>query len=220
MQTRTQLVPRAVNEYVLRSSSREPLVLAELRDATAAVPHSVMQIGADQGQLMALLVRLIGARRCIELGTYTGYSALAVALALPEDGTLITCDVNAEWTAIGRRFWRKAGVDSRIDLRIKPAIETLDELLADGEAGRFDFAFIDADKPSYAVYYEKLLKLVRRGGLIAVDNTLALAGAPIFAADTVNAKAMLEFNELVHRDERVELAMLTVGEGLTLLRVR
>jgi predicted O-methyltransferase YrrM len=220
MAERTQLLTRDVSEYVLKCSSREPAVLAELRDATAALPNSVMQIGADQGQLMGLLVRLIGARRCLEIGTFTGYSALAVALALPADGTLITCDVNAEWPAIGQRFWRKAGVDSRIDLRIKPALETLEALLAEGQAGRFDFAFIDADKPSYAAYYEKLLKLVRRGGLIVVDNTLALAGKPVFAHDSVNANAMRVFNELVHRDERVDLAMLTVGEGVTLLRVR
>ena len=220
MPNRTELLPHDVYQYVLDCSSREPEVLAELRAATASVPQSVMQIGADQGQLMALLVRLIGARRCLEIGTYTGYSALAVALALPADGQLITCDVSAEWTAVGKPFWRKAGVESRIDLRLRPALETLDELLAAGEAGRFDFAFIDADKPSYAAYYERLLRLVRRGGLIAVDNTLALAGAPIFSADSANARAMLAFNELVHRDERVDLAMLTVGEGLTLLRVR
>ena len=155
MAKRTQLLARDVYEYVLSASSREPEVLAELRAATASVPNSVMQIGADQGQLMALLVRLIGARRCIEIGTYTGYSALAVALALPEGGELITCDVNAEWTAVGQPFWRKAGVAARIDLRIKPALQTLDELLAVGQAGRFDFAFIDADKPSYAAYLEK-----------------------------------------------------------------
>jgi caffeoyl-CoA O-methyltransferase len=179
-----------------------------------------MQIGPDQGQLMALLVRLIGARRCIEVGTYTGYSALAVALALPADGRLITCDVSAEWVNVGRPFWREAGVEDRIELRLKPAHETLDELLVAGEAGRFDFAFIDADKPNYATYYERLLRLIRPGGLIAVDNTLALAGAPIMSQDSASAKAMREFNELVHHDERVDLAMLTVGEGLTLLRVR
>lgn len=220
MAERTQLMARGINEYVTACSSREPAVLAELRDATASLPNSVMQIGADQGQLMGLLVRLIGARRCIEIGTFTGYSALAVALALPADGTLITCDVNADWAGIGQRFWRKAQVDSRIDLRIGPALETLDALLAEGQAGQFDFAFIDADKPSYAAYYERLLKLVRRGGLIAVDNTLALAGKPVFAQDSANAKAMHAFNESVHRDERVDLAMLTVGEGVTLLRVR
>jgi caffeoyl-CoA O-methyltransferase len=220
MAERTELMSRGISEYVLECSSREPAVLAELRDATASLPNHVMQIGADQGQLMGFLVRLIGARRCLEIGTFTGYSALAVALALPPDGKLITCDVNADWAAIGQRFWRKAQVDSRIDLRVKPALETLDALLAEGQAGQFDFAFIDADKPSYWAYYERLLKLVRRGGLIAVDNTLALAGKPVFAQDSVNAKAMHEFNERVHRDERVDLAMLTVGEGVTLLRVR
>jgi len=220
MAERTELMSRGISEYVLECSSREPAVLAELRDATASLPNHVMQIGADQGQLMGLLVRLIGARRCLEIGTFTGYSALAVALALPPDGKLITCDVNADWAAIGQSFWRKAQVDSRIDLRIKPALETLDALLAEGQAGQFDFAFIDADKPSYWAYYEKLLELVRRGGLIAVDNTLALAGKPVFAQDSVNAKAMHAFNERVHRDERVDLAMLTIGEGVTLLRVR
>jgi len=201
-------------------SSREPEVLARLRKATADLPNSVMQIGPDQGQLMALLVKLINAKRCIEIGTYTGYSALSVALALPEDGKLITCDVNSEWVEIGRRFWREAGVDARIDLRIKPAVETLDELLAAGEAGRFDFAFIDADKTSYRTYYERLLELIRPGGLITVDNTIALAGGPIFSEGTENAAALLELNAFLREDERVDHAMLTVGEGLTLLRKR
>jgi predicted O-methyltransferase YrrM len=216
---RTELVPADVQAYVL-DNTREADVLAELRAATLSVPHNVMQIGADQGQFMALLVQLIGAKRCIELGTYTGYSALAVALALPPDGELITCDVEADWVAVGQPFWRKAGVESRIDLRLGPALETLDELLAENEAGSFDFAFIDADKPSYIDYYEKLLRLVRRGGLIAVDNTLALAGEPVFGQRTENAAAMRAFNSKVRTDERVDLAMLTIGEGLTLLRVR
>jgi predicted O-methyltransferase YrrM len=220
MTNRTQLLPGDVYEYVLRASSREPEVLKRLREATAPVRQSVMQIGPDQGQLMALLVKLIGARSCIEIGTYTGYSALAVALALPRNGRLITCDVSDEWTRVGRPFWREAGVDAVIDLRLKPALETLDELLVRGEAGRFDFAFIDADKPNYVAYYERLIQLVRGGGLIAVDNTLALAGAPIISQDSENAKAMRMFNDLVHYDERVDVAMLTVGEGLTLLRVR
>jgi predicted O-methyltransferase YrrM len=219
MTGRTQLLPGDVYDYV-RSITREPDVLAQLRAATAKVPNNVMQIGADQGALMALLVRLIGAKRCIELGTYTGYSALAVALALPSDGKLITCDVSEEWTAVGVPFWRKAAVAERIDLRLGPALGTLDSLLAAGEAGRFDFAFIDADKPSYPAYYERLLRLVRRGGLIAVDNTLALAGAPVMTQTSTNAKAMVAFNELLRKDERVDQAMLTVGEGLTLLRVR
>lgn len=220
MAKRTRLTHGEVYDYVLQASSREPEVLARLREATAPVAQSEMQIGPDQGQLMALLVRLIGARRCLEIGTYTGYSALAVALALPADGEVITCDVNAEWTAIGRRFWREAGVESRIDLRLRPALETLDELLAAGEAGRFDFAFLDADKPNYLVYHEKLLQLIRPGGLIAVDNTLAISGAPIISQETVNAKALREFNDFVRTDERVDLAMLTVGEGLTLFSKR
>jgi len=219
MAKRTAILPTDVYRYVL-DSSREPDVLARLRAATAGLPNSVMQIGPDQGQLMALLVKLIGARRCIELGTYTGYSALAVALALPPDGLLITCDVNREWSDIGRPFWREAGVESRIDLRIKPAIETLDELLAAGEEGRFDFAFIDADKTSYRAYYERLLRLIRPGGLIAVDNTIALAGGPIFSEGSQNAAALLELNAFLRDDDRVDHAMLSVGEGLTLLRKR
>lgn len=219
MAKRTAILPTDVYRYVL-DSSREPEVLARLRKATADLPNSVMQIGPDQGQLMALLVKLINAKRCIEIGTYTGYSALSVALALPEDGKLITCDVNSEWVEIGRRFWREAGVDARIDLRIKPAVETLDELLAAGEAGRFDFAFIDADKTSYRTYYERLLELIRPGGLITVDNTIALAGGPIFSEGTENAAALLELNAFLREDERVDHAMLTVGEGLTLLRKR
>lgn len=220
MARRTNLLAEDVYGYLVRSSSREPEVLARLREATASLPESMMQIGPDQGQLMALLVKLIGAKRCIELGTFTGYSALAVALALPDDGRVITCDVNTEWTDIGRRFWREAGVESRIDLRLGPGLATLDELLEGGEANRFDFAFIDADKPNYIAYYEKLLLLIRPGGLIAADNTLALAGAPIVHQTRANAEAMRAFNDFVHHDERVDLAMLSVGEGLTLLRKR
>jgi caffeoyl-CoA O-methyltransferase len=220
MPRRTDLIKPKVYEYAVRASSREPDVLARLRDATASVPHSEMQIGADQGQLMALLVKLIGARRCIEIGTYTGYSALAVALALPADGLLVACDVSEEWTDIGRPFWREAGVESRIDLRIKPALETLDELLAIGGRGTFDFAFLDADKPNYAAYYEKLLELLRPGGMLAVDNTLALAGAPIFELETQSAKALRALNEFIRGDERVDQVLLTIGEGLTLVRKR
>ncbi len=220
MAKRTQLLAQDVHDYVLRSSRAEPEPLARLRKATAALPESEMQIGADQGHFMALLVQLIGARRCIEIGTYTGYSALAIALALPPDGRLIACDVNEEWTSVGKPFWREAGVESRIDLRIAPALQTLDGLVADGGSGIFDFAFIDADKPSYAAYYEKLLVLLRPGGVIAVDNTLALAGAPVVAQDSASARAIRAFNEQVRRDERVDLALLTIGEGLTLLRKR
>jgi predicted O-methyltransferase YrrM len=201
-------------------SSREPDVLARLRAATAPRPEAEMQIGPDQGQFMALLVKLIGARRCIEVGTYTGYSALAVARALPPDGELIACDVSRTFTDVGEPFWREAGVADRIKLRIQPAMQTLEELAA-AEKGRrgFDFAFIDADKPSYIAYYEKLLTLIRPGGLIAVDNTLGLSRTPVIRMTSANAEAVKKFNQHVKDDPRVDLAMLPIGEGLTLLRV-
>jgi predicted O-methyltransferase YrrM len=218
MTLRTLLLDDEVHRYLLACSPREHPALARLRAATAKLPEAEMQIGRDQGQLMALLVRLIGARQCIEVGTYTGYSALAVALALPADGHLVACDVNAEWSDVGRPFWREAGVEARIDLRLQPALETLDELLAQGARDSFDFAFVDADKGNYIAYYEKLLELVRPGGLIAVDNTLAVSGAPIVTQRTTSARALRAFNDHVRDDPRVDLAMLSIGEGLTLLR--
>ena len=179
-----------------------------------------MQIGPEQGQFMALLVRLLGARRCIELGTYTGYSALAVAMALPPDGILVACDVSDEFTQVGRPFWREAGVESKIDLRIAPALVTLGELLAQPGGRRgYDFAFVDADKGNYIAYYEKLLQLVRRGGLIAVDNTLGVSGRFVTELKSPSADAIRAFNTHVSQDTRVELSMLPIGEGLTLLRV-
>lgn len=220
MSTKTNTLPDDVYRYVLDCAGREPPVLARLREATSTRPEAEMQISPEQGQFMALLVRLMGARRCIEVGTYTGYSALAVALALPADGKLIACDVSDEFTRIGRPFWREAGVESRIDLRIKPGLESLDELLAAGAQGSFDFAFVDADKPNYIAYYEKLLLLLRPGGLMAVDNTLAVGGAPVIRHDTANARAIRAFNDHVHHDERVDLSLIPIGEGLSLLRKR
>jgi predicted O-methyltransferase YrrM len=221
MSFRTTTLANDVYQYVLDAASREPPVLKRLREATAPRPEAEMQIGPDQGQLMALLVKLIGARRCIEIGTYTGYSALAVALALPADGQLIACDISDEFTKIGRPFWREAGVESRIELRLQPALQTLDELLAQGQQSTFDFAFVDGDKPNYIRYYEKLLQLVRPGGLILADNTLAVSGAPIVRqTGGITAKALREFNEHVHHDERVDLSLISIGEGLTLLRKR
>ena len=220
MTSRTNLLPEDVYRYVLDGFVREPPVLARLRERTASVPESEMQISAEQGQLLALLVRLIGALHCIEIGTYTGYSALSVALALPAGGSVIACDVSEEWTAIAREYWREAGVEGRIQLRLQPALQTLDELLAQRQHGRFDFAFLDADKSSYISYYEKLLELIRPGGLIAVDNTLAVEGGPIIRQRGAAARALREFNEHVHHDERVDLALLPIGEGLTLLRKR
>lgn len=220
MSVRTVLLPDDVYQYLQTSSVRESEVLRRLREVTAPRPESEMQISPEQGQFMALLVRLIGATRCIEVGTYTGYSALAVALALPQTGKVIACDVSDEFTSVGRRFWREAGVESRIDLRIQPALQTLDELLAAGEHGRFDFAFIDADKGNYYGYFERLLQLVRTGGLIAVDNTLAVSGTTVNRKDGPIFQALRAFNERVHHDERVDLSMVPIGEGLTLLRKR
>jgi predicted O-methyltransferase YrrM len=209
-----------VYRYLLDVSSRETELMARLRAVTAPRPEAEMQIGPDQAQFMALLVRLIGAKRCIEIGTYTGYSALAVAQALPEDGELVACDISRTFTDVGEPFWREAGVAHRITLKIQPALQTLEELTV-AERGRrgFDFAFIDADKPNYFAYFEKLLTLIRPGGLIAVDNTLGLSRTPVIRMTSENAQAIKDFNRRVHRDPRVEIAMLPVGEGLTLLRV-
>jgi predicted O-methyltransferase YrrM len=209
-----------VYRYLLEHSVREPAALARLRAATAKLPMAQMQIGPEQGQFMQMLVRLIGARRCIEVGTFTGYSSLAVALALPGDGRIVACDVSAEWTAMARQYWRDAGVDSKIDLRLQPALQTLDDLLAEGQANRFDFAFIDADKANYLAYYERVLQLLRPGGLAAVDNTLwsgDVANPEVNDSDTTALRA---FNDRVYADERVDLSLVPIGDGLTLLRKR
>jgi predicted O-methyltransferase YrrM len=209
-----------LHRYLVAHSVREPEVLARLRAATASLPAAQMQIGPEQGQLMALLAKLIDARRCIEIGVFTGYSSLAVALALPPDGRILACDVSAEWTAIAQRFWREAGVDQKIELKLQPAVRTLEERLAAGEAGGYDFAFIDADKPAYDAYYELLLKLLRPGGLIALDNTL-WSGAVANPDDREpNAVALRALNDKLHRDERIDLSLLPVGDGLTLARKR
>jgi predicted O-methyltransferase YrrM len=179
-----------------------------------------MQIGPDQGTLLALLVRLTGARRALEVGTFTGYSALAVASALPEGGQLITCDVSAEWTAVARRYWEEAGVSGRIELRLGPAVETLAGLLRAGGAGSFDFAFIDADKPSYNAYYEACLGLVRPGGLIAIDNVLWSGAVADPAAVDPETAALRALNEKVRDDPRVDACLLTVGDGVMLARKR
>jgi len=190
-------------------------VLRELRKATAPVKWSGMQIGADQGNLMAMLVKLMGAKRCLEIGTYTGYSALAVALALPKDGKIVCCDISEEWTSVGKPFWKKDGVEKKIDLRIGPALRTLDGLLKT-QKGKFDFAFIDADKGNYLNYYERCLQLVRRGGLIAVDNVLWSGEVANDKAKDELTVALRKFNDKLHQDERVDLAMLSIGDGVTL----
>ncbi len=179
-----------------------------------------MQVGPEQGQFMALLVELIGARNALEVGTFTGYSALAVALALPEDGRLVACDVSEEWTAIGRRYWEEAGVAHKIDLRLAPALETLDALLAEGRAGTFDFAFIDADKEGYDAYYERALELTRAGGLVVLDNTLWRGDVADPTISDVDTDAIRAINTKLAGDERVTLSLLPVGDGLTLARKR
>jgi O-methyltransferase len=209
-----------VYEYLLAASLRDSPIKRRLREETAKLPLGMMQIGPDQGQFMALLVELIGARRALEIGTFTGYSALCVAEAMGPQGRLVCCDISEEYTAIARRYWREAGVADRIDLRLGPALETLDRLLAAGEADRFDFAFIDADKTNYDGYYERALRLVRRGGLIAIDNTLwsgAVADPTDKSADT---EAIRRLNDKVGRDERVTMSLLSIGDGLTLARKR
>ena len=208
-------------EYLLTNGTRETAVQRRLREETrATVRGAGMQISPDQGQVMGLLVRLIGARRALEIGTFTGYSALAIARALPADGTLLCCDVSAEWTAIGRRYWREAGVEARIELRLAPALETLAALRAEQPDGGFDFAFIDADKDNYDAYYEHCLRLVRRGGLIAIDNVL-WSGRVLDAKDrSADTRALRALNAKLKTDERIDLAMLAIGDGLTLARIR
>lgn len=201
----------ALYEYIVAIGTRETRVQRELRAETRKLPMAGMQIGADQGALLQVLVSILRARRCIEVGTFTGYSALSVALALPAYGKIICCDVSEEWTSIARRYWRKAGVDAKIDLRIAPALETLARL-----RGRFDFAFIDADKPNYWKYYEGCLKLLRKGGLVAIDNTL-WGGAVIDPRkQSVSTVALRAFNERVAKDRRVDIALVPIGDGLTL----
>ncbi len=220
MTGRTLSVTDDIHRYLIEHSVREPAILARLREVTAAMPNAQMQIGPEQGQFMALLAKLMGARRCIEVGVFTGYSSLAIALALPEDARILACDVSEEWTSIARRFWREAGVDHKIELKLQPAARTLEERIAAGEAGRHDFAFIDADKEAYGVYYELLLKLLRPGGLIAVDNTLWSGKVADPGTTDVNARALRAFNDKLHRDERIDLSLVTIGDGLTLARKR
>jgi predicted O-methyltransferase YrrM len=201
----------ALYEYVLSMGARETRVQRELREETHKLPMGQMQIGPDQAALMQVLVRILGAKRCIEIGTFTGYSALAVALALPASGKIICCDVSEEWTSIGRRYWKKAGVARKIDLRLGPALETLK-----GLKGSFDFAFIDADKPNYWNYYQRCLQLIRKGGLIAVDNTLWGGSVIDPEKQSESTQALREFNERVAKDRRVEIALVPIGDGLTL----
>ncbi len=218
---RTEIDDR-LYDYILANSLREPEVLRRLREETAGLPGAGMQISPEQGQFMALLVELIGARRTLEIGTFTGYSALVVALALPTGGRVVACDVNEDTTAIARRYWAEAGVADKIELHLAPALETLDRLLAPGpaggQAGCFDFAFIDADKANYDAYYERALALLRPGGLVAIDNVLWDGKVVEDAPDDPDTRAIQALNAKLKDDSRVTLSLLPLGDGLTLAR--
>lgn len=208
------------HEYLLSVSVREPEVARRLREETQQLANAQMQIGPDQGQFMQLLVQVLRAQKTLEVGVFTGYSALWVALGLPSDGRIVACDISEEYTAVARRYWKQAGMDQKIDLRLGPALNTLDLLIKDGQAGTFDFAFIDADKTNYENYYERALQLVRAGGLIVIDNTIwsgRVADPNEQDPDTV---AIRRLNEKLSHDERITLSMLTVGDGLTLAMKR
>ena len=217
MSNKTLCITEELYEYMLSVSLREPDVLHELRVETAQDEKANMQISPEQGQFMGLLVKLLGAERTLDIGVYTGYSSLSIALALPKGGRVLACDVNREWTDIARRYWRKAGVEDMIELHLAPARETLEDLLERG-MNRFDFAFIDADKKNYDMYYEYCLQLIRPGGLIAIDNVLwdgAVADAAVNDDDTVVIRAL---NRKIHADPRVEVSLVPIADGLGLVR--
>ncbi len=219
MSRRTLALDDTLYDYVLAQSLREHPLQAALREATRTHPHAQMQISPEQGQLMTLLVKLLGARRTIEVGVFTGYSALTVAMALPADGKVLACDISDEYTKIGKPYWKQAGVEGKIELVLGPAKDTLAARVASGESGQYDFAFIDADKSGYDAYYESCLALLRTGGLIAIDNTL-WSGAVAKPATDADTAALQALNQKLHRDERVDLSLLPIGDGLTLARKR
>jgi predicted O-methyltransferase YrrM len=216
MSVRTISLDDTLHAYLLKVGTRMDDIKLRLRAETEAMPQGRMQISAEQGQFMSLLMRLLNVKKAIEVGTFTGYSALCVAEALPSDGVLICCDVSDEFTRVGKPYWEEAGVATKIDLRLAPGAETLEKLLQEGHAGTVDFMFLDADKPSYDTYYEYALKLLRPGGLIGVDNALwsgYVANPEINDEDTV---ALRELNFKIHADPRVEMCLLPLGDGLML----
>lgn len=218
MSNRTLTLNDALYDYLLAVAVRETAEMRELRERTAQLPMAMMQISPEQGQFMRWLVGTLNARRTIEVGVFTGYSALATALALPPDGEMIALDVSAEYTDVGRPYWERAGVAQKIELRLGPALASLRALLAAGEAGRFDFAFIDADKENYDHYYEALLQLLRPGGVIAVDNVLWGGKVADGASNDSATVALRALNHKISGDARVAASMLPVGDGLSLLR--
>ncbi len=218
MTNRTLCVTERIYQYLLQVTIREPDILRRLREETAADEMARMQIAPEQGQFMTLLLHLMGAKRCLEIGVYTGYSSLVTALALPADGRLVACDLSAKWTAVARRYWREGGVADKIDLRLGPASATLDLLLAAGAAASFDFAFIDADKRQYDHYYEQCLLLVRSGGLIAVDNVLWGGAVADSTSDDEDTRAIRALNRKLRDDRRIDFSLLPIADGLALAR--
>ncbi|HVW27193.1 MAG TPA: class I SAM-dependent methyltransferase [Polyangiaceae bacterium] len=220
MSRRTIPLDDRLYDYLLGVSLRETDVMRRLRDETAKMPGAGMQVSPEQAQFMAFLVEAIGAERALEVGVFTGYSSLAVAQALPEDGRLVACDVNDEWTRIARKYWREAKVEQRIDLRLGNGVDTLDALSREGRDGTFDFAFVDADKENYVAYYERCLRLVRRGGIIAFDNVLWSGRVADPNDASASTAALRDLNERISHDTRVSLTLLPIGDGLTLTRKR
>jgi len=218
MTRQTLNMTEALYAYLLQTGLREHALLQELRQATSSLELARMQIAPEQGQFMSFLVKLLGVKRIIEVGVFTGYSSLSMAMALPEDGELIACDVNEEWTTMAREYWLKADVDHKISLRLAPAVSTLQGLLEDGEADQFDLAFIDADKAAYDDYYESCLKLVHKGGLILLDNTLWGGSVADVSDQMEDTCAIREMNEKIQNDARVDMCLLPVADGLTLVR--
>jgi len=217
LSNRTLSIDDRLYDYLCDVSINESELLRQLREETAQLEFAVMQISPEQGQFMSLLIKLMGAKRAIEIGTFTGYSSISVASAMPEDGKLICCDISPQWTSIAEKYWALAGLENKIDLYTQPADQTLQMLLDDGAEESFDFIFIDADKQNYIKYYEMALRLLRKGGIIAVDNTL-WSGA---VADPENTepgtRAIRRFNELIKQDDRVSKSLVTIGDGLTLI---
>jgi predicted O-methyltransferase YrrM len=218
MSNKTLCITEKLYEYMLSVSLREPDVLRELRLETASDEHANMQISPEQGQFMALLVKLLGAKKTLDVGVYTGYSSLCIALSLPKDGRVIACDLNREWTDTAKRYWLRAGVTDKIELRLAPAQKTLEDLLAKKAAASFDFAFIDADKINYDLYYEYCLELIRPGGLIAIDNVLWDGAVADDAVDDADTMAIRTLNHKIHTDPRVEISLVPIADGLTLAR--
>lgn len=218
MSSRNAFIKESIYNYLLENSLRELPILKKLREETQKMPLGRMQISPDQGQLMAMLVRLIAPKKILEVGTFTGYSSLVMALALPENGKLIACDISEKYTLMAQRFWKEAGVADKIELRLGNATKTLDMIIDEGLSGTFDMAFIDADKESYKIYYEKCLELLSPGGLILIDNVLWYGRPADHDAADADTVAIREFNKLVYKDSRVDISLLSVGDGLTLAR--